>query len=206
MKFGRLTVLNRVENYVSAGGSVKAQWNCKCDCGNYVVVPTCNLVRGNSKSCGCYNLEQIKSRSITHNQRHTRLYGVWTNIKSRCYNVNSKSYVNYGGRGIVMCQEWCDSFESFSKWAYENGYDPSAKHGECTIDRIDVDGNYCPENCRWTNAKEQSNNRTNTYYLTIDNITHSLSEWADITGIKYHTIFARINKLGWEPKKALGLI
>ena len=206
MKFGRLTVLSRAENYVSASGCTKAQWNCVCDCGNQIVVPTCNLTRGNSKSCGCYNLEQIKARNITHNQKHTRLYGVWTNMKARCYNPNNINYKDYGARGIVLCDEWRDSFNAFSIWAYENGYDPFAKNGECTIDRIDVDGNYCPENCRWANAKEQSNNRTNTYYLTIDNITHSLSEWSDITGIRYHTIFARINKLGWEPKKALGLI
>lgn len=105
-----------------------------------------------------------------------------------------------------MCDEWKDSFELFSKWSYENGYDPDAKHGDCTIDRIDVNGIYCPSNCRWANSKQQSNNRTNTYYLTVNQETHSLSEWSDITGIKYHTIFARINKSGWEPERALELI
>lgn len=206
MRFGRLTVVEKAESHISKSGLKKGQWICKCDCGNTVKVITNNLTNGNSKSCGCLNLENIINRNTTHGERHTRLYGVWTNIKSRCYSESNSRYKNYGGRGISMCDEWKSSFENFSKWAYANGYDESAKFGECTIDRIDVNGNYCPENCRFVNAKSQSNNRTNTYYLTIDGETHSLSEWSDITGIKYHTIFTRINKLHWNPKKALELI
>lgn len=206
MKFGRLTVIEKAEPHVSKGGVHKGQWLCECDCGNIVKVITSNLIAGNSTSCGCYNNEQIKIRSVTHGQRHTKLYGVWSNIKLRCYSETNKSYLNYGARGIKMCDEWRDSFESFSIWAYEHGYNPDASYSECTLDRIDVNGMYCPENCRWATAKEQSNNRTNTLYLTVNNETHTISEWSDITGIKYHTIFARINKLGWEPERALGLI
>lgn len=206
MRFGRLTVIEKTESHISKSGLKKGQWICRCDCGNEVTVITSNLTTGNTTSCGCYNDENKIIRSITHGQRHTRLYGVWTNIKSRCYNENNLNYKDYGARGIVMCDEWKDSFELFSKWSYENGYDPDAKHGDCTIDRIDVNGIYCPSNCRWANSKQQSNNRTNTYYLTVNQETHSLSEWSDITGIKYHTIFTRINKLGWEPERALELI
>lgn len=205
MKFGRLTVISRAENHVTPSGGTKAQWNCECECGNHVIVTTCNLTTGNSKSCGCYGDEIRKTSSITHNQRHSRLYGVWSNIKDRCYNESSGCYKNYGGRGICMCDEWKDSFESFSLWAYGNGYDPSADRFKCTIDRIDVNGMYCPDNCRWVDQKTQSNNRRNTFYITTNEETHTLSEWSDITGIKYHTLFARINKLGWEPEAALGL-
>ena len=206
MRFGRLIVVEKAEAHVSKSGLKKGQWICKCDCGNIIKVITNNLTSGNSKSCGCLNLENVISRNTTHGERYSRLYKVWENIKSRCYLKSNSRYKNYGGRGISVCDEWKNSFEKFSEWAYANGYDGSAEFGECTIDRIDVDGNYCPENCRFVNIKSQANNRTNTYYITIDGETHSLSEWSDITGIKYHTIFARINKLNWEPKKALELI
>lgn len=181
-------------------------WNCICDCGNTTTVMASNLLRGNSRSCGCKNREELIALSTTHNQRHTRLYGVWTNIKSRCYNANSTSYSKYGARGISMCDDWKDSFEKFSEWAYANGYDDSAARGECTIDRIDVNGDYCPENCHFVNAQSQANNRRNTLSLTVHGETHTLAEWAEIRNIDYHTLYARIIKLNWTPERALNLI
>lgn len=200
--FGRLTVLCRAEDYVYPNGRHRTRWHCECACGNTVDVEASNLKRGNSKSCGCYDLE-LKHNRIKHGGRHERLYGVWTNIKNRCNNVASEDYQDYGGRGIKICDEWNDSYETFRSWAIKSGYNDEAAKSECTIDRIDVNGNYEPDNCRWVNAKKQANNRRNTLTYTAFGETHSLSEWSDITGVKYHTLFARVNRLGWPLEKAL---
>lgn len=199
-KYGRLTVIEQTDDYVYPNGKRRAQWLCMCECGNIIKVEQSNLKRGNSNSCGCYNDELRILRSTTHGDRRTRLYGIWTNIKSRCYNPNSTSYSNYGARGILMCDEWKDSYYNFKSWANESGYIDS---NDVTIERVDVNGGYSPENCIWASPKEQANNRRNTVFFTHNNETHSLSEWADITGIKYHTLFARIYKLNWDFEKAI---
>lgn len=206
LRFGRLLVTGRAPDHIQKSGGRKTMWYCTCDCGNVTQVMASNLLRGNSQSCGCKNREELIGLSTTHNQRYTRLYGVWTDIKTRCYNPKSSSYARYGARGILMCDEWRSSFEAFADWAYSNGYDESADRGECTIDRIDVNGYYCPENCRFTNAKKQANNRRNTLSLTINGETHTLAEWAEKCQIDYHTLYARITKLHWTPERALNLI
>ena len=204
MKFGRLTVIQKGECYICKNGIKRTRWLCRCECGNTVNVLAYNLKSGNSKSCGCLNDESRISRSTKHGMRHTRLYSIWTNIKSRCYLESSQNYERYGGRGISMCDEWRNSFESFMEWSVNNGYDESlAGRGECTIDRIDVNKNYSPDNCRWVDATTQANNRRNTIFVTAFGSTKSLAEWSRVTGIKYHTLFARIYKLGWSPEAAL---
>lgn len=156
-KFGRLTVVARSENSRRSGKSV-TRWLCKCDCGNLVVVEGHSLSRGRTKSCGCLNRETQKkyaqTRAKTHGGSYTRLYHIYSHMKSRCYHQTDAKYNLYGGRGIRICDEWLFSFVSFREWALSNGY-----RDNLTIDRIDPDGNYEPQNCRWATLAEQSRNR-----------------------------------------------
>lgn len=122
---------------------------------------------------------------------------IWDSMKKRCCNPNEPAYKNYGGRGIKVCNEWLNSFFAFREWATENGYSD-----DLSIDRIDVNGNYCPENCRWVDAKTQCNNRRNNHAITFMGETHTISEWSKITGIHQDVILYRI-KAGWDVERAL---
>lgn len=149
-RFGKLTAVKRAE---SRNG--KTRWTCQCDCGNVTIVDYWNLKSGNTTSCGCVHRESIR----THGEANSRLHGVWKNMKARCYYEGAEGYKNYGGRGISVCDEWRNSFEAFRNWAYSNGYDDSKPMKECTLDRIDANGNYCPENCRWVDFHTQALNK-----------------------------------------------
>ena len=198
-RFGRLVVIERVESHIQPNGQRKTQWLCQCDCGEKIIIKASDLKSGHTRSCGCLRIEKITK----HGLFGTRIYIIWHNIKHRCYNPKDSNYKNYGSRGITMCKEWLNDFHSFYNWAMTNGYDENAKRGECTIDRIDVNGNYCPENCKWSNAKTQANNTTKTINLTYKGLTHTLSEWSDIVNISRPTLWARLKVHKWSIEKAL---
>ena len=190
--YGHLTV----ESFVSASKG-HAYWLCRCDCGNYTVARGSHLKSGNVSSCGC------RKGHITHGGSRARLYYVWSNMIARCSNPKNIGYSSYGGRGIKVCDEWLNDFQAFHDWAIANGYDETAPRGECTIDRIDNDGSYCPENCRWTTAKVQANNTRRTRFIEFDGECLSVSEWARRLGMNQSTLSMRINKYGWSADKAL---
>lgn len=192
-KIGRLTVISRAENT----SQNKAQWLCKCDCGNMTVVSRRHLKDRSTLSCGCLAKEKARVAHTTHGMRHTRIYRIWAGVKDRCCNANGKYWERYGGKGITICEEWAQSFENFYKWSMGNGY-----ADDLTIDRINNSKGYSPENCRWATYKTQENNRGNNRILECNNEKHTISQWSDITGIKQSTISQRIRN-GWNVEKAL---
>lgn len=158
-KFGRLLVIESAPPMIYSNGRKRIAWRCLCDCGNTCTVVAFSLKNGGTQSCGCAKVEMIKRVYTKHDGTHDRLYNVWSSMKKRCYNPKDKEFHNYGGRGIIVCDEWLNDYSSFKRFAMLNGYDPNAKRGKSTLDRIDVDGNYCPENCRFVDMKIQNNNK-----------------------------------------------
>lgn len=176
-------------------------WRCLCDCGKEVTIRGKCLTSGVSKSCGCLSKESVSTRMSKHMGFGTRLYAVWNSMRQRCNNTRHYAYQNYGGRGISICTEW-DDFSVFRDWAISTGYDEKAKRGTLTIDRIDVNGNYTPENCRWVNMRTQTNNRRETVRISYNGEDRPLTEWADIVGVKYCTLWKRYKK-GLAPEEIL---
>lgn len=194
-RFGRLTVLGAIE---SSARCKIPRWLCKCDCGKQLVVKENMLLKGSTKSCGCYAREMLaKGRKLRKKpNRNTRLYKTWMNIRQRCNNPKAENAKYYYSKGIAVCKEWDDDFDSFYSWAINNGY----KDG-LTIDRIDNERGYSPDNCRWITSKKQCNNRTNNVIIQFNNEKHTLSEWSEILGIKYMTLYSRIER-GWDIERA----
>lgn len=190
MKFGRLTVLKL--DHIKELKRKFYYYLCKCECGNECIVLKSSLLNGLTQSCGCYNTEirikQCKKRA-KHNLTNTRLHAIWEKMKGRCLCVTSPDFSNYGGRGITVCDEWKNDFKAFYDWAMANGYQENL-----TIDRIDVNGNYEPENCRWVNQKTQQRNRRNNKLITFNGETRCLFEWADIYHISPKILSQRINR------------
>lgn len=197
-RFGKLTVVK----LTGRSKDKKTVWLCKCDCGNYKDVRASNLTSGATKSCGCLfyesrekvaeKLKGEKSHFYKHGLSNSRINSIYRGIKKRCYNKAEPAYKNYGGRGIKMCDSWKNDFMSFYDWAISNGYSESL-----SIDRIDVNGNYCPENCRWVDWRTQQNNRRNNRIVEYNGCSHTVSEWADILGVNKKTLYRRLER-GWE--------
>lgn len=198
-RFGRLTVIRRVEDYISPKGQRKPRWLCLCDCSKNVTVDGCHLRNGAIQSCGCYN-DALKRSRAKHGLRKKRLYNIWCGIKSRCYYEKNNRYSSYGGRGIKMCDEWKNDFSLFANWALKNGYNDTL-----SIDRIDVNGDYEPNNCRWATNKVQSENRTDNIICEINGKSAALSYWCDFYNKKYVTVYSRL-KSGWTIEEALELV
>lgn len=192
-RFERLVVIKEAGN--TADGRI--QWYCRCDCGKTTTSTTTNLRRKHTKSCGCLNTEnRIRHGKRTRTWSH-RLYGIWDNMKSRCGNPNTKYYDRYGGRGITVCGEWVNSFQTFYDWAMVNGYQEGLQ-----IDRIDNDGNYEPGNCRWVTKKTNLNNTRQNIYIELNGERHTVAEWSRITGISRKALDYRI-KAGKSPEEIL---
>lgn len=172
----------------------KSYWKCKCECGNYTTVRSDCLKDGNTKSCGCLN---YKPTRVKHNETKTKLYGVWSGMKTRCAKSYHYHYHLYGGRGIKVCDEWLD-YETFRDWALLNGY----KEG-LSIDRIDVNGDYCPDNCRWVTMQEQQHNKRTNIELTYNGETMNIRKWADKLGVTYNLLYGRLRKYNYDIEKAI---
>jgi hypothetical protein len=150
MRFGRLVV----NSYAGKDKHRESLWLCTCDCGKVVTVISCNLRTGNTTSCGCYGRQRKSEANITHGLTGTRLHRIWRAMNTRCYNENFFAYKYYGGRGITICDEWRKDFKAFHDWAMGHGYSDAL-----TIDRIDNNKGYFPDNCRWVTMAEQNKNK-----------------------------------------------
>lgn len=207
-KYGKLTTVNMIHKE-SSSGRIRSHWICLCDCGTQVVVDSGNLRRKNSTQCSECTAKSRSERRKTHGQtksssKGTRLlpskaYRTWQNTKRRCLNPNDKRYPDYGGRGITVCDEWIDSFENFYR---DMGDPPSGRH---SIDRIDNNGPYDKQNCRWATQEEQGSNKRNNVLVVVDGESMSLSEACRRSEIDYDTIRKRVVDLGWPIEKALSL-
>lgn len=187
-KFGRLTVLRQAPDKIKPSGAHSKMWECKCDCGNIKIISRSSLVSGDTVSCGCYHKEHAHDYGKKHGLTNTKLYTKWSGIVQRCTNPNAIHYDMYGGRGITICDEWRNDFYSFYSWSIENGY----KDG-LTIDRIDNNKGYYPENCRWTDLETQANNTRRNHYITYNNETKTLTQWARLLNVNVETLRYRVN-------------
>ena len=200
-KFGRLTVIG----FEKSKKHTKWNWKCKCDCGNVRVVDPAAVKKGNTRSCGCLHDEECAKRATKFKHsiyEYKRLHGIYHGIKRRCYRVSEPRYKDYGGRGIKMCDEWLDKnngFDNFVEWALSHGYTD-----KLTIERNDVNGNYCPENCSWITLEEQRNNQRGTLWVEYKGERVRLKELCEKEAVvSYDTVHDRIYKRGWDLERAL---
>ena len=182
-----------VDKYCGRNSKNRIYYYCTCNyCGYPTIIKGESLSGGQTIACGCLKYK--------HNKAHSRIYKIRLGMIYRCYDIKSKQYDIYGGRGIKICEEWLNDengFTNFYKWALENGYDDTL-----TIDRIDVDGNYCPENCRWVNYKDQGNNRSTCHYILYKDYAFPITIWGEIININRYTLWDRFNN-GWSTENAL---
>lgn len=212
-KIGRYTVLEFAGVHITSGGYRKRLFKCRCDCGveKIVKADALNWAKNHNLmiSCGCYTREINSLKEypgVPRRSNHVayegeeRLHRIWAGIKRRCFNPSEPAYKNYGGRGITICEEWKNGFRAFADWAKANGYNDSL-----TVERIDVNGNYCPENCKWITLKEQGSNRRNNHFITYNGETLTINQWALKLKIPRTRIKARL-KRGWSIEEAFSPI
>ena len=181
-RFGRLKVIE-----FSHLKNKSSYWKCICDCGNEKVVCRGALTSGDTISCGCFHKEHKAEFGFKHGKTNTKLYGVWSGMVQRCTNPKASNYKRYGGRGIKICDEWRKNFVSFYDWAVTHGY----KEG-LSLDRIDVNGNYEPVNCRWATLEQQQNNMRNNHFIEYKGVTHTIAEWSRILKVNHETLRYRV--------------
>lgn len=169
---------------------------CQCECGKVVKTTAWRLTSGNTKSCGCYKLVALNKRITKHGLARHPLHKTWNNIKSRCYNPKATKYQYYGGKGVVVCDEWRDDFQKFFDWSIANGWRPGL-----TIDRINGDGDYAPQNCRWVDYKTQNNNLSCNHLITWNGETRSVYDWAFVLKMNPKTLSERLRR-GWTIERA----
>lgn len=194
MTFGRLSVISKANTRIYKSGGKKTAFLCRCSCGNEVEVLGSSLTKG-QQSCGCLKNEKFIERSTSHGMTKTKTFVTWCAMKTRCNNKNASSYVNYGGRGIKVCDDWNNSFEAFLR---DMGEKPS---DEFSIERINVNGNYEPSNCKWATKKEQVRNKRSNRFITFNGITKTLVEWAESLKMDQASLRERLQK--WSLEKAL---
>ena len=198
-RYGRLTVLHRVENRITPSGKSISCWKCICDCGNETCAATQDLRSGDAKSCGCLKRELTQERMVKHGDSNTHLHNVWRAMLRRCSDKRQDDYCYYGGKGVSVCDEWRDDYIAFKEWSLQNGYSE-----ELTIDRIDVDRDYSPDNCRWVSMKVQCNNRTSNRKYVVDGRELTIAEISEIYRIPYSRLYMRLRN-GWPIDKAAGI-
>lgn len=199
-KFGRLTVIGFSEVNTSSGHYVG--WDCECDCGNVVYGKRPSAIKsGDLASCGCLkeeqNIRNLADHRRTHGKTETRLYGIWCKMKRRCEAINDPAYINYGGRGIKICDEWHD-FQNFYDWAVANGY-----QDDLTIERVDYNKGYSPDNCTWITLGEQTWNKRDTRKVVVNGKAVPLKEACRQLGLPYKTIHLRITRYGMSFDEAI---
>lgn len=201
-RFGSLTVVRSAPDRILGNGRHLTMWECVCECGNPHVARSADLKSGAITSCGCYKAKNTANVRTTHGATKGRktdnLYWVWAGIKNRCYCESSKAYKHYGAKGVTVCEEWKNDFSAFRTWAKENGY-----RSGLSIDRINVNGDYCPENCRWTDDIAQANNKTTNHFLEWRGASHTIAEWARIFDISYNKLYWELQKNNWQLEKAV---
>lgn len=204
-RFGKLVAIKKVDSRLQ-GKQLRSYWLFRCDCGKEKEMCKYSVVHGSSISCGCHQKSIAGERARKHGMESTRLYGCWLDMKHRCQYEKSKAgkeyknFKHYKNRGIEVCNDWLDKENgstNFINWALKNGYKDTL-----TLDRIDVNGNYCPENCRWVDAKTQANNKTTNHLITIDGETKTLQQWVDLAGISQTTYYNH-KRIGLNDRDAL---
>lgn len=192
-RFGKLLVIEKTNEKSKNNGEYK--YKCKCDCGKEILVRGSNLKSGNSKTCGCVRIMSNSPISRGRRKNNIRLYNIYQNMKQRCYDKKCKEYKHYGGRGIIICNEWKNDFLTFYDWSLKNGYS-----NELSIDRIDNNGNYEPINCRWATRIQQANNTSKNRIIEYNGERKTLAEWSRILNMSQQKLKYRLDN--WNINKA----